>query len=135
MNLKRLVSLVMKQHLNRVKVLAFRHQIDVKQSLLMALVLVCCARYIKIKSHIINLSSKFRISSHKSILLCVYLESGSQSSCVSSVDSSVSVEVPECAWLGVGGKVVLSNRRHVHRRSKKMKSDIFSLFGLFPFIL
>lgn len=51
-----------------------------------------------------------------------HLESGSHSSCVSSVDNSVSVDVAEWAWFGVDGRLVLSNRRHVHRRSTDFNS-------------
>lgn len=51
----------------------------------------------------------------------IYLESGSQSSWVSRVDSSVSVDVAEWAWLGVDGRLVFNRRRHVHLRSEKMK--------------
>lgn len=58
-----------------------------------------------------------------------YLESGNQSSCVSSVDSSVSVDVPEWAWFGVDGRLVFNNRRHVQRRS------VFFFFGKSNFIV
>lgn len=51
-----------------------------------------------------------------------YLDSGNHSSCVliSRVDSSVSVEPAECAWLGVDGRLVLMNRFHVFLRSSQI---------------
>lgn len=69
-------------------------------------------------SCILSMETHFVKSSLKKIIKnCNHLESGNHSSCVSNVDSSVSVDVAEWAWFGVDGKLVLSNRRHVHRRS------------------
>lgn len=52
-----------------------------------------------------------------------YLESGSHSSWVSRVDSSVSVDVAEWAWLGVDGRLVFNRRRHVHLRSDRNEDN------------
>lgn len=116
------VPLVMKRHLSRAKVSAFRPRTDAKQSLSMASAREYCVEGTEHEQdrNRCQFSSKCATTwTYSVVSLNIYLESGSQSSCVSSVDNSVSVELAECAWLGVGGKVVLSNRRHVQRRSKR----------------
>lgn len=97
----------------------FQHQIDVMRSLLMALGRVCCVWIKLTKEHV----HWFRV-----IIINVfnYLESGSHSSCVSSVDNSVSVDVAEWAWFGVDGRLVLSNLRQVHRRSMNFNNNLKS---------
>lgn len=55
----------------------------------------------------------------------IYLDSGSQSSCASKLDSSVSVEVAEWAWLGVDGKLFFRILRHVQRRSIRERGQVY----------